>query len=202
MSAAGSGRQRSAAAGRETLRVLGIAGSLRAGSYNRSLLEAAVELAPEGVVIETFDRLGEIPPYDADVETEGDPDAVAALKQAIDGSDALLWVTPEYNYSVPGVLKNAFDWASRPARSSVLIGRPAAVTGVSGGGSGTARAQMALRQSMVFTRTPVMPGPELLVSRGGERFDDDGVLTDEGIRDRLVDFLERFDEFARRFRDA
>ncbi|MDX1676041.1 MAG: NADPH-dependent FMN reductase, partial [Longimicrobiales bacterium] len=186
----------------DALRVLGIAGSLRAGSYNRSLLEAAVELAPEGMVIETFDRLGEIPPYDADVETEGDPDAVAALKQAIDGSDALLWVTPEYNYSVPGVLKNAFDWASRPARSSVLIGRPAAVTGVSGGGSGTARAQMALRQSMVFTRTPVMPGPELLVSRGGERFDDDGVLTDEGIRDRLVDFLERFDEFARRFRDA
>ena len=107
------------------MRVFGLAGSLRKGSYNRALLRAAVRLAPEELQILVFDRLREIPPYNADVEAEGDPEPVAALKAAIRAADALLVVTPEYNYGVPGVLKNAIDWASRPPGHSVLDGKPA-----------------------------------------------------------------------------
>lgn len=126
-----------------------------------------------------------------------------ALKQSIGSADALLWVTPEYNYGVPGVLKNAFDWASRPAPDSVLVGKPAAVTGATPGGLGTARAQMSLRQSMVFTRTPVLPGPELLVSRAGDRFtEEEGVLrlADDRVADRPVDLLDRLRDWARALR--
>ena len=202
---AGDREERRAAGGPEAgpvVDVVGIAGSLRRESYNRALLEAAVEAAPEGLRVSVFDRLGEIPLYDADLEAEGDPASVTALKQVIAASEAVLWVTPEYNYSVPGVLKNAFDWASRPARDSVLIGKPMAVTGASPGPFGTSRAQMALRQSMVFTRSPVLPGPELLVSRAAERFDDQLRLVDDKVRDRLVDFLVRLRDWVRTFRGA
>src|SRR5213594_1904404 len=139
------------------MRVCGIAGSLRKGSYNRSLLRAAVEVVPAGLEIAVFDRLADIPLYDADVEARGDPEPVAALKAAIREADALLVVTPEYNYGVPGVLKNAIDGASRPPTGSVLNGKPAAIMGASPGRTGTARAQLALRQSFVFTQTLVMP---------------------------------------------
>lgn len=179
------------------LRVLGIAGSLRERSLNRALLRAAAELTPETMEIRIFDGLREIPPYDADVEERGAPPPVAALREAIAAADGLLFVTPEYNYGIPGVLKNAYDWASRPAKSSVLLGRPAALMGASGGMSGTARAQLALRQAMVFTRTPAMPGPEVLVARAAERFDDDLRLTDEKTRAFVADFLERFEGWIR-----
>lgn len=180
-----------------TLRVLGIAGSLRERSFNRALLRAARELAPETMEIEIFDGLREVPPYDADTDTDDPPAPVAALRQAIGAADGLLWVTPEYNYGIPGVLKNAYDWASRPASSSVLLGRPAAVMGASSGTSGTARAQLALRQAMVSTRTPAMPGPEVLVAKAAERFDDQLRLTHDPTREFVGAFLERFDRWIR-----
>jgi chromate reductase len=182
-------------------RVLGVAGSLRAGSLNRSLLRAAVELAPEAMEIRTFEGLGEIPPYNADVEASGDPAPVAAWKDAIRNADALLFVTPEYNYGVPGVLKNAFDWASRPPGKSPLNRKPAGIMGVSGGNSGTARAQLALRQSFVFTETYGMLRPEILVPRGAEKFDPEGRLTDERTREAVRKFLEAFGMWVERFRD-
>lgn len=172
------------------IRVLGIAGSLREGSYNRALLRAARELAPEGMTIEIWERLREIPPYDADVEARGDPDAVAGLKRAIAGADALLFVTPEYNYGVPGILKNAIDWASRPPGKSPLGGKPAAIMGATPGQTGTARAQLALRQSFVFTGTLALLRPEVLVNRAGEKFDEGGSLTDETTREHVRGLLE------------
>jgi chromate reductase len=163
------------------LRVLGFAGSLRAASYNRMLLGAAVELAPEGMEIEVFD-IGGIPLFNEDVEAAGTPPAVEAFRDAIRRADALLIATPEYNHGVPGVLKNAIDWASRPPRKSPLAGKPAAVFGASPGMTGTARSQTQLRASFVFTDTPVLPQPEVLVFRAHEKFDADGRLTDEPTR--------------------
>lgn len=127
-------------------RALGIPGSLRSGSYNRALLRAARELAPEGMGIDTFE-LHDVPPYNGDVEAEGDPRPVVALKQAIREADALLIATPEYNRGLPGVLKNAIDWASRPPLASPLARKPAAVMGASTGMGGTARAQEQLRRA-------------------------------------------------------
>lgn len=184
----------------DATRVLGVAGSLRSGSFNRSLLRAAVELAPAGMAISTFEGLREIPPYDADVEAAGEPPPVAAWKDAIRAADALLFVTPEYNYNVPGTLKNAFDWASRPAGKSPLNRKPAGIMGVSGGNSGTARAQLALRQSFVFTETYGMLRPEVLVPRGAEKFDAEGRLTDERTREAVRKFLQAFALWIERFR--
>ncbi len=185
-----------------TLRVLGIAGSLRAGSYNRSLLRAAAELVPDGMTIEVWERLREIPPFDADVEAAGDPEPVLDLKRGIADADALLIVTPEYNYGMPGVLKNAIDWASRPPGKSVLAGKPTAIMGATPGQTGTARAQLALRQSFVFTDTPVLLRPEVFVNRAVERFDADGKLTDEKTREFVARLLEALATWAARFRDA
>jgi chromate reductase len=174
------------------MRILGIPGSLRAASYNRALLRAAIEVAPAGITIAIFEGLGAIPPYNADVEAEGDPEPVVALKTAIRDADALLIATPEYNYGVPGVLKNAIDWASRPPGKSVLNRKPAALMGATPGGTGTARSQLALRQSFVFTETYVLLQPEVLVPRAHEKVDAAGRLTDEPTRKfigRLVEAL-------------
>ena len=176
-------------AARRPLKVLGIAGSLRAASYNRALLRAARELAPEGVTIETFDLI-DVPLFNEDVEREGVPAAVQALRDAIAGADALLVATPEYNHGVPGVLKNAIDWASRPPGASPLAGKPAAVFGASPGQTGTARAQTQLRAAFVFTNTPALPQPEVLVFRAHEKFDADGRLTDESTRKWVRRLLE------------
>src|SRR2546427_8690289 len=164
--------------GHVRLRILGIAGSVRAGSFNRALIRAAVELSPEGLEVRAFEGLGAIPLYDADVEAKGDPPPVVALKAAIGDADALLIATPEYNYGVPGVLKNAIDWASRPPGRSVLTRKPAAIMGATPGATGTVRAQLALRQSFVFTETYALLRPELLVARAHERIDAAGRLTD------------------------
>lgn len=178
--------------------VCGIAGSLRRGSFNRSLLRAAQELAPADVEIRIFDRLSEIPLYNQDVEAEGDPEPVQALKRAIAEADALLIATPEYNHGVPGVLKNAIDWASRPPRRAVLAGKPAALFGASPGVTGTARAQSQLRQAFVFTDTPVLPQPEILVYRAHEKFDAEGRLTDEKTREFVGRLLVQLADWTRR----
>jgi chromate reductase len=182
-----------------TLRILGIAGSLRQASYNKSLLRAATELAPETLAIEAWERLGEIPPYNEDVEKAGVPEPVAAFRDAIARADALLVATPEYNYGVPGVLKNAIDWASRPPRKSALDFKPVAILGASRGAGGTARGQLALRQSFLFTRSPVLFDPEVLVAKADEKFDAQGNLTDEKTREFVKRLMVALDGWARRF---
>ncbi len=181
-----------------TQRILGIAGSLRRNSLNRSLLRAAQELAPQGTVIEIFDRLREIPPYDEDVREVAHPESVDALTDAIRAADGLLVVTPEYNYSVPGVLKNAIDWVSRPPQTSPLKHKPAAIMSASTGISGGMRAQYHLRQSFVFTDTPAMLKPEVILPLAAQRFDETGRLTDESTRDLVKRFLEAFAVWTRR----
>ena len=178
--------------------ILGIAGSLRAGSYNRALLRAASEVAPAGVELKIFDGLAAIPGYNADVEAKGDPEPVVAFKAAIRDADALLIATPEYNYGVPGVLKNAIDWASRPPGKSVLNRKPAALMGATPGSTGTARAQLALRQSFVFTETYVLLRPEVLIARAHEKFDADGRLTDERTRQSVGQLVAALVDWTRR----
>ena len=177
--------------------VCGIAGSLRRGSYNRALLRAAQELAPPDVEIRIFDRMAEIPLYNHDVEAEGVPEPVQALKRAIGEADALLFATPEYNHGVAGVLKNAIDWASRPARASVLSGKPAAILGASTGITGTARAQSQLREAFVFTNTPALLQPEILVYRAKEKFDEEGRLTDDKTREFVGKLLHALVDWTR-----
>ncbi|HEX8392236.1 MAG TPA: NADPH-dependent FMN reductase [Longimicrobium sp.] len=178
------------------MRVMGIAGSLRQSSYNRALLAAAVELAPEGMTIEPYEGLADIPMYNGDLDTdELRPASVVDLKRRIAEADALFIVSPEYNYSVPGVLKNAIDWASRPGYKSVLSGKPAAIGGASGGGIGTARMQVHLREVLYATLVHVMPHPGLLVGAAQTKFSD-GRLTDEATRQFLANFLRDFHAFA------
>src|SRR5215510_13633963 len=184
-----------------SISVAGIAGSLRDGSLNRGLLRAAIDLAPAGMEIRIYTRLGDIPPYNDDVFQKGDPEPVADLKSFIGGADALLLSTPEYNYGVPGVLKNAIDWASRPAGKSVLNRKPAAIMGCSPGLGGTIRAQHALRQSFVFTDTYVMSQPEIKIPSAAPLFDASGKLIDENTRQYVKRFLEAFAVWIGRFKD-
>lgn len=183
------------------VRVAGIPGSLREGSLNKALLRAALELAPAELDIAIFTRLGDIPPYNDDVFVKGDPEPVADLKKFIGGADALLIATPEYNYGVPGVLKNAVDWASRPSGKCVLNRKPAAIMGCSPGLGGTIRAQHALRQSFVFTETHVMSQPEIKLPSAAPLFDASGKLTDENTRQHLKKFLDAFALWVKRFKD-
>ncbi len=178
------------------LRLLGFAGSLRSASYNRALLRAAAELAPEGVSIDIHDLAG-IPFYNADVEAEGDPAEVAAFREAITRADGLLIACPEYNHGVTGVLKNAIDWASRPPRNSALNGKRVGIIGASPGMTGTARAQSQLRQAFVFTNTHAMLQPEILVARVKEKFDSDGRLTDDTTRKFLGKYMEALRDWVR-----
>jgi chromate reductase len=179
------------------LSVLGIAGSLRRGSYNRGLIRAAVEVAPAGTTVIPYD-LADLPLFNADVEAQGDPPSVAAFKRAIREADALLIATPEYNHCVPGVLKNAIDWASRPARASVLTGKPVAIMGASTGGGGTARAQAHLRDGLSYTNGLVLPLPEVLVPFADSKFDAESTLTDPETREAVRDLLVSFAAWTRR----
>jgi chromate reductase len=179
------------------LSVLAIAGSLRRASFNRGLVRAAVEVAPNGVAVKTFDLI-EVPMFNADVEAQGDPGPVAALKRAIYEADALLIATPEYNHCIPGVLKNAIDWASRPARASALTGKPVAIMGASPGRGGTARAQAQLRDGLTYTNGYVLPLPEVLVPSAELKFDADGDLLDEATRVEVRDLLVALAAWTRR----
>jgi chromate reductase len=170
-------------------RILGISGSLRERSYNRALLQAARELAPDGVEVEEFD-LAAIPLFDPDVEATGDPAPVAALREAVRNADALLFATPEYNRGTSGVLKNAIDWLSRPAMASVLRWKPVAVMGASTGRGGTRRAQQQVRDALLFPGAIVLDEPEVAVPLAWERFEEDGRLVDEKVRDSIRALLE------------
>ncbi len=180
-----------------TLSFLGIAGSLRGASFNRGLIRAAIEAAPAGTSVVPYD-LAQIPMFNADVEADGDPQAVAVFKRAIAAADALLIATPEYNHCVPGVLKNAIDWASRPARQSVLTGKPVAIMGASTGRGGTARAQAHLRDGLAYTNGFVLPLPEVLVDFASEKFGEDGSLTDDETQGEVRDLLVSLATWTRR----
>ncbi len=179
----------------KTLTILGIAGSLRKASYNRGALRAAQELAPEDVKIEIF-KLDGIPPFNQD-EEKNPPQSVIDLKQRVRAADAILFVTPEYNYSIPGVLKNAIDWASRPYGDNAWNDKPVAVMGASVGTGGTARAQYHLRQSFVFLNMHPLNGPEVMITNAPERFDDQGNLKDEKTRELIKKMLRNLADWTR-----
>jgi chromate reductase len=182
-------------------RIVAFAGSLRRGSFNRALIRAAQELAPEGMTIEPVE-IGELPFYNADVEAEGDPSSVAAFKAALHQCDGILIATPEYNDGIPAVLGNAMDWGSRLPGRSPLSGKPVALVGASPSQVGTARAQLHLRQILSHVQARVLPPPELLVSKAHERFDTALRLKDEGTRKVLGDLLARFGRWIARERAA
>ena len=170
------------------IKILGIAGSLRKASFNRAALRAAEQLVPDSATIETFD-LAAIPPFNQDDESNP-PERVVQFKQRIRAADAILIVTPEYNYSIPGVLKNAIDWASRPYGDNAWDGKPVAVMGASIGAQGTSRAQYHLRQVFVFLNMHPLNRPEVMISSAGERFDENGNLKDEGTKKLVRHLLE------------
>lgn len=182
------------------IRILGIAGSLRRASYNRAALRAAAELLPEGALLETFPLDG-IPPFNEDDE-KNPPAVVTEFKQRIRAADALLFVTPEYNYSVPGVLKNAIDWASRPYGDSAWSGKPAAIMGASIGALGTARAQYHLRQIFVFLNIFPINQPEVMIGNAASRFAEDGTLTDETTKKLIRQLLQNLVDWTRRLDGA
>lgn len=175
--------------------ILGFAGSLREGSYNRALLDTAAGRAPEGMRIEIFD-LAPIPLYNRDVEEQGDPEPVADLKRRIDASDGVLIATPEYQHGIPGVLKNALDWASRPPGQSVMEGKPVAMMGASPSPVGTARAHLQLRRTLLYLEADIVSTPEVLVSSASEKFED-GRLVDEDSLGFLDQLLETFADHIR-----
>lgn len=181
------------------VRILGIAGSLRRDSYNRAALRAATELVPEGDSIEIFELDG-IPGFNED-EERNPPAKVAELKGLVREVDAILFVTPEYNYSVPGVLKNAIDWASRPYGDSAWNGKPAAIMGASVGAIGTARAQYHLRQMMVFLNMFPVNQPEVMIANASQRFDAHGNLTDEATKNFIRQLLQSLVDWTRRIQD-
>ena len=179
-----------------TIHILGFTGSLRKKSYNRATLRVAQGLVPPETELEIAE-LGELPLFNQDFENDK-PEVVRAFEEKIRKADALLIVTPEYNYSVPGVLKNGIDWVSWPYAKSVMTGKPTAILGA-GGRVGTARAQLHLRQSLQYLDVPVLNKPEVFIQYAWEKFDSDGNLIDEAIRDQIRGLLDALVKFARRF---
>lgn len=186
----------------ENFRILAIPGSLRRRSFNLWLVEAVRDLAPENMEVEIF-RLDQVPLFDADLEERGDPYPVQDLKRKVMEADALVLATPEYNHSLSGVMKNAIDWLSRPPNP--LKHKPVALMGATPGVTGTARAQTAVRTCLAHGQAFVLPGPETLVSRAPEKFDEQGHLTDATTKkiiqaelDALYDLALHVDDDLRR----
>jgi chromate reductase len=175
--------------------VLGICGSLRAGSYNMAALRAAIELKPLAMTIKVAD-ISAFPLYNEDVRAQGFPPVVETFRRQIREADALLFATPEYNYSMSGVLKNAIDWASRPP-DQPFAGKPVAIIGAGGGMAGTARAQYDLRRSCVFLDMHPVNKPEVLIGQASTKFDADGRLTDEAGRGFIRDLLVALERWTR-----
>jgi chromate reductase len=170
-----------------TVRILGICGSMRKQSYNLAALRAATQLVPAGATIEIAD-IRDLPDFNQDDE-QSPPAKVAELKKQIRAADAILFVTPEYNYSVPGVLKNAIDWCSRPYGDSAWSGKPVAIMGASIGATGTARAQYHLRQMFVFLNMFPVNQPEVMIANCADRFDADGNLTHDSTKEIIRKLL-------------
>jgi chromate reductase len=181
---------------KKVCRILGFAGSLRKNSYNKSLLKAALELLPENAELEVFDLDG-IPPYNQDLENQP-AEKVKEFKAKIKAADAILIATPEYNYSIPGVLKNAIDCASRPYGDNAFAHKPVAMMGASVGMIGTARAQYHLRQCFVFLSCFALNQPEVMVSFAQEKIDNDGRVTDQKTREQIRKLLEGLVTWTRR----
>jgi len=171
------------------MKVLGISGSLRRDSYNTKLLRAAEELLPPFVELEVWDELKAVPPFDEDDELGPEPAAVASLRRAVAGADAILFATPEYNGSVPGQLKNAIDWLSRPVATSVLRGKPVLVVGASSGAFGAVWSQAELRKVLATAGARVVDG-EVAVGHAPTKFDELDTLVAEELRDELRESLE------------
>ncbi len=179
------------------LRVLAISGSLRKASFNTGLLRAAQEIAPDGMEITIFD-IKELPFYNGDVEAQGDPTSVIALKSAVRDADAVLFATPEYNWGTSGALKNAIDWASRDREEGSLMGKPVTIIGA-GGRAGTARAQMQLQETLAETGSVVMVKPGVLIQAfAPQKFDSEGSLIDDHTKELLRRHLDDFTKWILR----
>ncbi|HTC18088.1 MAG TPA: NADPH-dependent FMN reductase [Stellaceae bacterium] len=183
----------------DDIKVLAICGSLRQASYNRMTLKVAEESLPPGMTLEVFDKMAEIPLYNEDVKAKGFPPAVAELRAKIKAADALLFVTPEYNYSMPGVLKNAIDWASRPP-DQPFDGKPVAMMGASMGLFGTGRAQYHLRQTCVFLNMLPLNKPEVMIPQAQNKFDAQGKLTDEPTKKFIADLMVALAAWTKRLK--
>lgn len=180
------------------LTILGIAGSLRRASFNRGALRAASALAPADVTIRLLE-IGDLPLYNQDLEADPPP-VVRSLRATVKAADAVLIATPEYNYSIPGVLKNALDWGSRPAADNAWRGKPVAILGATGGLLGTVRAQYHLRQMFVFLDMYALNRPEVMIPRAKEKFDAEGNLTDPETRDRIRALVDALVVWTRRLK--
>ncbi|MGA9853645.1 MAG: NAD(P)H-dependent oxidoreductase [Gammaproteobacteria bacterium] len=181
-----------------SLNVIAFAGSLRSGSYNKLALKAAMELKPADMEIECFD-IAPIPLYNEDVREKGFPSVVGEFREKIRAADALLMVTPEYNFSMPGVFKNAIDWASRPP-DQPFNDKPVAIMGASGSILGTARAQYHLRQTCVFLNMHLINKPEVLIAQAQNKFDTSGRLIDETTRKLIAELLTNLAVWTRRLK--
>lgn len=179
--------------------ILGVSGSLRKDSYNTAALRLAQELAPEGVEI-TLADLSAIPLYNDDVRLEGLPSSVVSLGERIASADAVLIATPEYNYSIPGVLKNAIDWLSKIEKQP-FDRKPVAILGASMGAMGTARAQYDLRKVFVFLNAHLLNRPEIMIPSAHARFDAEGNMTDEKTRDLIATQIVALQQWALLLRD-
>jgi chromate reductase, NAD(P)H dehydrogenase (quinone) len=184
------------------LTITAICGSLREGSFNRRVLKAMKELAPKHWEIHHAD-LSMIPLFNSDIESQGDPQSVVEFKESIRQADGVLIVTPEYNMGIPGVLKNALDWASRPSKSSVLIEKPFAIAGATPGSGGTAQSQAQVRQTLLAMNAYTMPGPKVLIGSVHEKLNETtGELDDESTLRHLERFLTAFEEWILVFKQT
>jgi chromate reductase len=184
----------------EQISIFGFAGSLRKGSYNRALLRSALSLMPVNAKLEVFE-LDSIPLFNQDFESSP-PESVKEFKRNIKTADALLIVTPEYNYSIPGVMKNAIDWASRPYGDNAFEGKPVAIMSASIGMLGGARAQYHLRQSFVSLNMYPVNRPEVMVNFAPQKFDDQGRLLDEKTKELVIELLNNLTAWARKLKET
>ncbi len=181
------------------IHIVGISGSLRDGSYNTALLKAAAELCPADAEVDIV-PIGHLPLYNFDEEQHA-PEVVTQFKKIISEADAVLFSSPEYNYSFSGVLKNAIDWASRPKENNSWSGKPAAIMGASTGHIGTARGQHHLRQVLTAINMPTMPQPEIMVPAAKEKFSEHGILSDTVTKEKLSAFMYAFVHWIHTQRD-
>jgi chromate reductase, NAD(P)H dehydrogenase (quinone) len=180
-----------------TLKVLAISGSLRDGSHNTALIRAAIRRAPDCMTITQYRGLGDLPHYNQDRDNDASIDtSVLELRHEISQADGLLIATPEYNYSIPGVLKNALDWASRPVTGSVLFHKPVAIMGAAPGNFGTVRAQQSLRQVFQWTQSPCVAQPEVHVMLSATRLDGAGEVADDTTLEFIASLLQSLARLA------